>query len=54
VPGKVGSTHIDPNNILYTVKSTDPPFGQSWQNWKFAVDQGAAFMMVIMTGFITC
>ena len=43
VPGKVGSTQYDPNNILYTVKSTDPPFGQSWQNWKFAVDQGAAF-----------
>ena len=43
VAGKVGSVQGDPKNILYVVKSTDPPFGQSWQNWKIAVSQGADF-----------
>ena len=43
VPGKVGSVSNDPKNILYVVRSTDPPFGESWQNWKIAVSQGADF-----------
>ena len=28
---------------IYVVKSTDPDFGQSWQDWKTAVDLGADF-----------
>jgi hypothetical protein len=43
LPGKFGSDPTDPKNVLYIVKSTDPPFGQSWQNWSVAVSQGAAF-----------
>jgi len=43
VPGKIGTIPEDPKNILYVVKSTDPPFGQSWQDWKYAVSQGASF-----------
>jgi len=43
VPGKVGSLPGDPRNMLYIVRSTDPPFGPSWQNWKYAVSQGAGF-----------
>ena len=43
LPGKVGSSSIDPKNIIYVVRSTDPDFGQAWQNWIFAVSQGADF-----------
>jgi len=43
VPGRVGIIPEDPKNILYIVKSTDPPFGQAWQDWKIAVSQGAGF-----------
>jgi hypothetical protein len=43
VPGKIGTIPQDSINIIYVVKSADPPFGQSWQNWKSAVSQGADF-----------
>jgi len=43
VPGKVGTFPQDPRNILYVVKTSDPPFSQSWQLWKIAVSQGADF-----------
>jgi hypothetical protein len=43
VPGKVGSSINDPLNKVYVVKSSDPQFGQSWQDWKSAVAQGADF-----------
>jgi hypothetical protein len=43
VPGRVGSFPQDTKNILYVVRSSDPPFSQSWQNWKVAVSRGAAF-----------
>jgi hypothetical protein len=43
LPGKVGSVTSDPKNVIYIVKSTDPPFGQSWQDWRIAVSQGAEF-----------
>ncbi len=43
VQGKVGSDPNDPINRLYILKSTDPPFGQSWLDWRFAVAQGAGF-----------
>ena len=40
VPGGVGEN--SPNTIFY-VKSSDPPFGESWQNWADAVNAGARF-----------
>ena len=43
LPGKVGSSSGDPKNVIYVVKSSDPDFGQSWQNWKFVVTMGADF-----------
>lgn len=43
VPGKVGSFPQDPKNILYIVRTSDPPFSQSWQDWKYAVSQDAGF-----------
>ena len=33
----------DPRFHLYVVKSGDEPFGESWQEWKDAVDLGAYF-----------
>ena len=42
-PGKVGSDPKDPKNIIYVVTKDDPPFGEAWQNWKYAVKQGAYF-----------
>lgn len=42
LPGKID----DPNNnsnLVYVVKSEDPPFGPSWQLWKYAVQLGADF-----------
>ncbi len=41
--GKVGSSPQDPLNKVYVVKETDTPFGESWQSWKHAVEQGAYF-----------
>jgi hypothetical protein len=43
VPGPVGSDPNDPKNKLYVVRSDDPPFGDSWQEWKTAVELGADF-----------
>lgn len=42
-PGSVGSDKNDPQFKLYIVKSTDPPFSQSWIEWETAVTQGALF-----------
>jgi photosystem II stability/assembly factor-like uncharacterized protein len=42
-PGIAGSAPNDPNNKVYIVKSSDPPFSASWQNWKNAVTLGADF-----------
>ena len=42
-PGPEGSLPYDPRNIIYVVKNTDPHFGESWQRWRFAVENGAAF-----------
>lgn len=43
LPGtwQYGST--DPRNGLYVLKSTDPDFGESWQQWKKAVELGADY-----------
>jgi len=40
--GEVGGTD-DPRALLYVVNSADEPFGESWQEWKDAVDLGANF-----------
>lgn len=42
-PGPVGSNPLDPKHGMYVVNSSDEPFGESWQNWKTAVDLGADF-----------
>ena len=42
VPGRAGTTG-DPNAQLYVLKSSDPAFGTSWQDWKDAVALGADF-----------
>ncbi len=43
VPGTVASGPNDPRAQLYRVDVQDVPFGQSWQDWKDAVDLGADF-----------
>ncbi len=42
-PGIVGSDPDLPQNKIYVVSADDPPFGQSWQDWKDAVALGADF-----------
>ncbi len=42
-PGKVNSSPNDPKNKIYWIRKTDPPFGQSWQDWRDAVSLGAYF-----------
>ncbi len=39
VSGTIGDT----STAVYVVKSSDPPFGESWQNWRNAVAKGAYF-----------
>lgn len=44
VPGTVASGPNDPDAVMYVLKREDTPFGQSWQDWKTAVDKfGADF-----------
>lgn len=41
-----GPVESDPNdflNSIYTIKNTDPAFGTSWQQYRFAVQSGADF-----------
>lgn len=42
LPGTVGNPN-NPNAQLYKLRSDDPPFGQSWQDWIDAVNLGADF-----------
>ena len=42
-PGIVSSSLDDPKNQLYVVKASDPHFGESWQNYNYAVQLGAKF-----------
>ncbi len=42
-PGIVGSSTDDPKNQLYVIKASDPHFGESWQNYSYAVLLGAKF-----------
>ncbi len=43
LPGTIGSDPEGSHNQIYTVLESDPPFGQSWQEWVTAVEQGAYF-----------
>ena len=43
LPGNVGTSADDPDNIIYSVRESDTPFGEAWQNWRKAVEQGAYF-----------
>ncbi|HSP88395.1 MAG TPA: hypothetical protein VLN45_09700, partial [Ignavibacteriaceae bacterium] len=42
IPGTVESPN-DPNAVMYVVKGSDEPFGESWQDWRDAVGLGADF-----------
>jgi len=42
-PGRIGSDNEDPENMVYVLKTSDEPFGISWESWKHAVNQGAKF-----------
>ena len=42
-PGIFGSSKSDPHNVVYVLKSTDEPFGLTWELWGNAVKQGAKF-----------
>jgi hypothetical protein len=42
-PGTVGMDPNDPNAAIYRVGTLDPPFGQSWQDWGYAVNLGADY-----------
>lgn len=42
-PGPVGSDQNDPRNKVYVLRSSDFPFGDSWQEWKDAAALGADF-----------
>lgn len=37
--GTVASGQNDPDAQMYVLKRDDPPFGESWQDWKTAVDK---------------
>jgi hypothetical protein len=41
--GLMGSDPSNILNIIYGVKRTDEPFGETWGNWTHAVNQGAYF-----------
>ena len=42
-PGQVSSDSAYSKNLIYSVKGTDEPFNQSWQDWSDAVSLGAKF-----------
>lgn len=42
-PGKCGTSPEEPQNTFYVLKADDEPFGESWQRWTSAVEQGAKF-----------
>ena len=43
LPGKVGSDENSSENKIYVVKASDTPFGEEWQDWEKAIEQGAYF-----------
>ena len=42
-PGTVGIAPDDTLASIYRVGVDDPPFGESWQDWRYAVDLGADY-----------
>lgn len=43
LPGIVGGSRADPRNQIYIIKAADPPFGESWQLYKYATLLNAPF-----------
>ena len=43
IPGNVDSNQNDPRYKVYVVNQFNTPFGDEWQQWKFAVNLGADF-----------
>jgi hypothetical protein len=43
LPGTINVPHSDPRAAIYKLSSDDIDFGESWQDWKDAVDLGADF-----------
>ena len=43
IPGNIDSNQYDPRYKIYVVKESDQLFGDSWQQWSFAVNIGAEF-----------
>lgn len=43
IAGPVGTNPNEQLNSIYTIKNTDPAFGTSWQQYRFAVQSGADF-----------
>ena len=41
--GPVGSNPDDIKNSIYVIKASDPPFGDSWINYRYAVNLGADY-----------
>ncbi|QOJ27960.1 MAG: T9SS type A sorting domain-containing protein [Ignavibacteriales bacterium] len=41
--GIVGSDPADPRNSIFIIRSSDQPFGEAWQRYRFAVPNGAQF-----------
>lgn len=42
-PGIVGGSKEDPKNQIYIIRKDDPPFGESWQLYKYATLLNAPF-----------
>ncbi len=42
-PGTINVSSTDLRSALYKLRSDDPAFGISWQDWSDAVDLGADF-----------
>ncbi|BDQ01609.1 T9SS type A sorting domain-containing protein [Ignavibacterium sp.] len=43
IPGIVNGSQDDPKNQIYIVRADDPPFGESWQLYKYATMLNAPF-----------
>ncbi|MCH7724802.1 MAG: hypothetical protein IIC76_15905, partial [Bacteroidetes bacterium] len=43
IPGNVDSNQNDPRYKVYVVNQFNTPFGDEWQQWKFAVNLGSDF-----------
>lgn len=43
LPGTVGGDTADPRSSIFVVRSSDTPFGEAWQKYRYAVQTGAEF-----------